>query len=227
MHAQLRLLQLTSPSLPIGAFAYSQGLEQAIEQKWVTDSKTLMHWIEGQLKESWLYSELPIYFHSYRAFSINTAHPKEQTQTAWQTLCAHWYASRESSELRAEAKHTDQALRTLLKQLTPELAPPECDNTPCPPALFAAACKYWKIQATDGAQGFCWSWVENQIIAATKLMALGQTECQTHLSTLIPTIESVCIDAKEITLEQIGQSLPAVAIASANHEEQYCRLFRS
>ena len=32
--ALLHLLQLASPSLPIGAYSYSQGLEAALEKAW-------------------------------------------------------------------------------------------------------------------------------------------------------------------------------------------------
>ena len=38
MLAELKLYQLISPSLPVGGFTYSQGLEWAIEKGWVTDS---------------------------------------------------------------------------------------------------------------------------------------------------------------------------------------------
>ena len=36
----LHLLRLVSPSLPVGAFSYSRGLEYAAEAGWVTDEAT-------------------------------------------------------------------------------------------------------------------------------------------------------------------------------------------
>lgn len=224
MPHRLRLLQLTSPSLPIGAFAYSQGLEQAVERKWVQCQATLEQWITTQLEETWQYHELPIYYRCYQALQ-NPSDKKPLSRFLY--WAAYWYASRESKELREEAQQTARALRTILNQLIPNNALTQCSDIHCPPALFAVACQHWKIDAKSGAQGLCWSWVENQAIAATKLMPLGQSDCQHLLSRLIPKIEHSCQTALSIPDDAVGQSLPAIAIASSNHENQYCRLFRS
>lgn len=56
--AVLRLLQICSPALPIGAFAYSQGLEQAVEAGWIAEPHDLGHWLEGMLDHSLAYTEI-------------------------------------------------------------------------------------------------------------------------------------------------------------------------
>jgi len=56
----LRLMQLVSPSLPIGGFTYSQGLEYAVECGWVSDVDALEDWLTGLLDEGMTYLELPI-----------------------------------------------------------------------------------------------------------------------------------------------------------------------
>ena len=58
--SELRLYQLISPSLPIGGFTYSQGLEWAIEAQWVTDTDSLKHWLDSILMHSIITLELPI-----------------------------------------------------------------------------------------------------------------------------------------------------------------------
>ena len=50
--ALTRLLQLVSPALPIGAFAYSQGLEQAVASGWVKDEASAAEWLLGLLGHS-------------------------------------------------------------------------------------------------------------------------------------------------------------------------------
>ena len=45
----LRLLQLASPSLPIGAYTYSQGLEAAIEAGMVKNEGSAGAWITESL----------------------------------------------------------------------------------------------------------------------------------------------------------------------------------
>ena len=58
--ALTRLLQLCSPAMPIGAFAYSQGLEQAVASGWVTDEATAKEWVLGLLHHSLATLDLPV-----------------------------------------------------------------------------------------------------------------------------------------------------------------------
>ena len=58
--ALLGLLQLVSPALPIGAFAFSQGLESAFELGWVTDEASLGEWLDGVLEDGLTRCELPV-----------------------------------------------------------------------------------------------------------------------------------------------------------------------
>src|SRR5690349_15968152 len=58
--ALTRLLQLVSPALPIGAFAYSQGLEQAVASGWVTDEATAAEWLLGLLAHTMTTLDLPV-----------------------------------------------------------------------------------------------------------------------------------------------------------------------
>ena len=88
-------------------------------------------------------------------------------------------------------------------------------------------CIRWEIPFAKLAQGFVWSWLENQIAAATKTVPLGQTQAQRLLSQLMEDIPAVCAHAEKVADADIGAGLPAFAIASACHERQYSRLFRS
>src|SRR5450432_3356221 len=67
--AFLRLLQLASPALPIGAFAYSQGLEQAVELGWVRDELSAAAWIEGVVTEVLPRLDVPMLAALYQAWS--------------------------------------------------------------------------------------------------------------------------------------------------------------
>ena len=63
----LRLLQLVSPALPIGAFAYSQGLEWAIEGGWVKDEADLESWLADLIQGSLIHVDLPALARLYQA----------------------------------------------------------------------------------------------------------------------------------------------------------------
>ncbi len=103
----LRLLQLVSPSLPVGAFAYSQGLEWAVEAGWVNDEQSLQGWLSDQLFQSISRVDLPILVRMMRAAAANDA-----------GAMAHWIseveALRETAELRAEEAGRGRALSDLL-----------------------------------------------------------------------------------------------------------------
>ena len=47
-----RLFQLISPSLPIGGYTYSQGIEWAVEEGWISDDADLYRWMSGLLQSN-------------------------------------------------------------------------------------------------------------------------------------------------------------------------------
>jgi urease accessory protein len=69
--------------------------------------------------------------------------------------------------------------------------------------------------------------LENQVAAAIKLVPLGQTDGQKLIGELLPHIPDLLAKAKMLTDDEIGASLPLLAILSGQHETQYSRLFRS
>ncbi|NVP02367.1 urease accessory protein UreF, partial [Photobacterium damselae subsp. damselae] len=97
MLADLRLYQLISPSLPVGSFTYSQGLEWAIECGWISDSQTLKQWLTQQLLDSIATLELPVLYKMIDALTKG----KTQQAQEWSQLIV---ASRETKELRAEER---------------------------------------------------------------------------------------------------------------------------
>ncbi|NNM01257.1 MAG: urease accessory protein UreF, partial [Gammaproteobacteria bacterium] len=93
--------------------------------------------------------------------------------------------------------------------------------------MFALAGHHWQIDSDALRLAFAWSWLENQVAAATKLVPLGQTEAQRILLALTPHLEAACQTAARIDDADIGTSLPGLAILSARHETQNVRLFSS
>jgi urease accessory protein len=107
---RLRLLQLTSPALPIGGFTYSQGLESAVEAGWVVDADALEDWLAGLIEDGLAHFDLPILLRLYRA----CAETDPAALGRWsQTLLA----GRETRELRDEERNRARALTALLGDL--------------------------------------------------------------------------------------------------------------
>jgi urease accessory protein len=94
-------------------------------------------------------------------------------------------------------------------------------------AGFAFASAAWKIDPRQAASAYAWSWLEGLVLAAVKIVPLGQTQGQQVLARLAGRIPAILDAALELDDESIGASSPALAIASCAHETQYTRLYRS
>ncbi len=223
--ALLSLLRLTSSALPIGSFAYSQGMEYAVERGWISDAATARAWIAGLLRHAQRYQDMPLFMRLYRAWAAGDA-------AGVQRWNARLLAARESRELRAEEYNVGTALARLLADLGIERAQRQASlDTEVEGgghlAMFALACVEWRIPLYDAGCGYLWSWCQNQVAAAVRLVPLGQTDGQRILQELIALIPSVAEDALAIEDDDIGFTAPGLALASARHEGQYTRLFLS
>jgi urease accessory protein len=218
---RLRLMQLISPALPIGAFTYSQGLEWAVEAGWVRDTATLADWLEGLMGDGLAQLELPILKRLYLAC-------EQEAVDAVENWGRQLYASRETRELRAEERNRARALITLLADLDIRQAVAWREHLMhCQAAPFALAAVHWKIGIEDCLLGYAWAWMENQVAAGIKLVPLGQTDGQRVQLKLAERLPAAVERAMKIEDEDMGAGAPALAIASACHETQYTRLFRS
>ena len=214
-------MRLTSPSLPIGGYSYSQGLEFAVSSGWVHDVPTTLDWIQGLLKYSLTNLDLPVFARLYASWERDNI----EEVNYWNNFLI---ASRDSFELQEEDRQMCKALARLLVDLDLDEAKLFLRTSHgCFLTLFSLAAVRWKISLNDAANGFLWMWAENKVLCAMKLIPLGQTDGQKILSAIIETISQVIAHGLAIEDEDIGYTAPGQAIASALHETQYTRLFRS
>jgi urease accessory protein len=219
-----RLLRLASPTLPIGAFGYSQGLEWAVESGSVRDEAGTLHWIEHLLRAPLARFELPILLRMFSAWA-------EHDDEALTRLNEEFFAARETMELRAETLHMGQALSKALRaagDVSPErLGKLDKLGKITYPAAFACAVADWNVLAQDGLTAYAFAWLENQVMAAIKLVPLGQSAGQRLLAACSGRLPEVMAAAQNCTEEDFSSFAPMLAIASSQHETQYTRLFRS
>lgn len=212
-----RLLQLASPTLPVGAYSYSGGLEAAIEAGVVRDAGSAERWIGDVLEFSVVRMEGPILFSFIRSFN-------QKNLDEIQELNERFLASRESAELRAETVQMGYSLNRLLKDLDAGEVPVA---EPSFPAAYAYAAAQWKIEPEAALQAYLWAWLENQVMAAVKAVPLGQTDGQRILLSLGGLLPSLTAKAKNVKEQDLENFAPGLALLSAKHETQYSRLFRS
>jgi urease accessory protein len=223
--ARVRLMQLVSPALPVGAYTYSQGLEWAVESGRIRDEATAGAWIGDLLRhgigrfEAPLVASLMVYWMTGNATEIAR-------------LNADFLASRESAELRAETVQMGFSLNRLLADLRdPALETLRAELACLPeiafPTVWSGLAAAWQIDPQTAVGGYLWAWAENQVMAALKAVPLGQAAGQRLLAELGQA--GPAIAGKSLTLPENEWSnlTPAFALSCARHETQYSRLFRS
>jgi len=200
-----RLLQLASPTLPVGAYSYSQGLEAAVEAGVVHDAPSAEAWIADALEYSLGRFEAPLLWRMMQGEALNEL----------------FLAGRETAELRAETLQMGHSLAKLVSELGLGGVPLE---EPAYPTVYAFAAERLKLDREAALLAYLWSWLENQVMAAVKAVPLGQTAAQRILLSLGGRLEAIARAAPSVSLSNFT---PALAALSARHETQYSRLFRS
>ena len=143
-----------------------------------------------------------------------------------------WFrASRETAELRAETEQMGGSLAKLADELDLLDAPARDALSALGPvtlpAAFALAARGFGVPVDAALAAYVWSWLENQVLAAMKLVPLGQVAGQRLLADLGARIPAVVASAMTLADDELSTFAPGLALASARHETQYTRLFRS
>ena len=210
----IHALHLFSPSLPIGAFAFSQGLEAAIESGHVRDPESLVTWCESVMRFSLTTLDCPYAIRAHRADSAST----------FRDLNAELLASRETRELLQEDLLLGAAFKKWAVDQGIDVPDAHEYSLVC---LYGWVAARYEIPEDWLVAGILWSWLDNQMLVAAKVIPLGQNALQAVLANLKPVI-SECVEQSIQSLEMDSSStVPLLSIMSAQHEAQYSRLFRS
>jgi urease accessory protein len=207
----LQLLWLASPTLPVGAFSYSEGLEAAVDAGLVHDELTTGDWLLNQLDLVQARAELPLMAAVFRA-----------SDGELPDLNAWVLQTRESAELLQQSTQMGRSLAAWMRGQAlqvPDLQPPTW------PVMFACAARARGagLEATLHAAAF--AWVENLVMAAVRSVPLGQSAGQRLIGCLVAAIPAAVQTA--LAAEEPIAFSPGLAVLSARHENQYSRLFRS
>lgn len=219
----LAMLHLASPALPIGGYAYSAGLEQAIEDRIVSDPASAHRWIADVLELVLARQDFIFWVAAYQAFDGGDLASLARINHRINAL-------RETAELRLECAQMGQSCARLFPNWLSEKTAEELHQR-IPhwsyPAAYAVLCAAGQLSAEQGLMAYGWSWLENQVLVAVKHIPLGQSDGQSLLHALKPKLIAAVSLALRQSPEDAGSGAIGLAIVSSRHETQYSRLFRS
>lgn len=219
----LRLLQLASPSLPVGAYTYSQGLEAAIEEGAVQDESSARAWIAEALAVVADF-EAPVLWRLLKAFSA-----RDRAAVIYWSEC--FIAARDTVEFRAETIQMGYSLNKLVAELKiadDSLLKIMANQPEIPlPTAFAYAAEALAVPHEAALLGMLFSMVENQMLVCVKSVPLGQVSGQRLLLSLHGTIEAAARHAQALEDDELSNWAPGLSLLSMQHEVQYSRIYRS
>ena len=222
--AGLPLLVWLSPSFPVGAFAYSHGLEWAVEAGDINNAATCQSWISDLLVHGSGYNDAIIMAAAYRAVTI-------RDRAALGEVAELAVAMQPSSERHLEATAQGNAFFTAARAAweVPSLAflKSAWDGDVAYPVAVGALSAGHDIPLSTTLDAFLLAFSATLVSAAVRLGPIGQTDAQRILAALMPTIRKTAILASTSTLDDLGSAAFRSDLASLRHETQYTRLFRS
>jgi len=210
----LRLLAWLSPAFPTGAYAYSHGLEWAVEHRDIIDGETLRDWLADVLLHGSGRNDAILLRHAHRAASDGGA-LEEIAELA--------LALAPSRERRAETLDQGAAFIAAAAPWHPPALPPHVVY----PVAVGALAGHHGVPEDLAAAAYLQTFATNLISAAVRLVPLGQTTGLRVLAALEPAILQVADASRDDTLNDLGGCAFRSDLAAMLHETQYTRLFRS
>jgi urease accessory protein len=210
----LTLLAWLSQAFPTGAFAYSHGLEWAVEAGDITDGDSLQDWLTDVLTFGAGRSDAILLRHAHRAAG---------DPVALREIIALATASAPARERRDEALNQGRAFQLAV---APWISTELPEDTPYAVAVGAMAAARGVAEG-ETAVAYVQAFATNLISAAVRLVPLGQTVGLRVLADLEPAILATAAETEDTTLDDVGGCAFRTDLAAMRHETQYTRLFRS
>ncbi len=220
--SQLNLLQAWfSPAFPVGSFAYSHGLENAVAEDLVTSPQELGDWIATVLIYGSGRTDGVLFRETYIAMQACDFDALYQTAELAAALLP-------TAELALECKAQGEAFISAIKTVWPtQMIRRLALEKPAFAVSAAAACAAHGLPLHHSLLSWYHAFATSLVSAGVRLIPLGQTDGLKVIAKLAETIQTACRQAQIIDVDAMGTAAPLLEISSLHHETQYTRLFRS
>lgn len=213
-----------SPAYPVGAFAYSHGLEWAHETGELKGAPALLAWLEDLMACGAPRNDALLLAEAYRA-SV------EADRERIAQVCELALALSASAERRLETTTQGNAFVAASRAAWPcetlELLKAAAPGDVAYPVAVGVVAAGHGVPLDATLGGFAQGFAANLVSAAVRLGVVGQTDGQRVLAALMPAIAELAKAAGSASLDDLGACAFRSDLASLRHETQYSRLFRS
>jgi urease accessory protein len=222
--ALYRLLTWLSPSFPVGGFAYSSGIEWAVEAGDITDAISLGGWLRSMLVDGSGFCDAAFLAQAHHAVAVDDARALSETAE----LAAAFVPSRERQlETSAQGRAFVEIARAAWNCERLEYALASCTGPIVYPIAVGIVSAAHGIPLAPAVHAFLHALVSNWISAGSRLIPLGQSDSQRLLAALEVEVVATARRALSATPDDLGSATFRADLASLRHETQYTRLFRS
>jgi urease accessory protein len=222
--ALYRLMTWLSPAFPVGAFAYSSGIEWAVEAGDIRDATSLQDWLASMLTDGAGFCDGVFLAGTHRAAS---SHDDAGLRDIAE-LAAAFVPSRERQlETSAQGRAFIDIARSAWHCDGLDEMIAVCGGTIVYPVAVGLVSAAHAIPLAPTMHALLHALASNWISAGARLVPLGQTDSQRVLASLEPVVVATAKRATEASLDDLGSASFRADLSSLRHETQYTRLFRS
>ena len=219
----LPLLIWLSPAFPVGAFAYSHGLEAAVEAGDIANAATLQAWLDDLVRYGSLRTDALLAACAWRAAVAGDLAAIIEINDLTLALAP-------SKERHLETTGQGNAFVTAVQASWPSDLMGQLAQGAEPiayPVAVAVAAAAHGVPLPALLDAFLVAFAGNLVSAAVRLGPVGQTDGQRIIARLVPALREAAQMAASGTLDDLGSAALRSDIAAMRHETQYSRLFRS
>jgi urease accessory protein len=215
-----RLLSWLSPNYPVGAFAYSHGLEYAVEAGRVATAEDLVGWVETVLLLGTGRIDGVLFREAFLATD-------EKNWDRLEEMSVLGAAFQPTAEIALESRSQGDAFLSATTKAWPAPAFVRAPKSAVYAVAVGLACAAHGIELESGMGAYFHGFAANLVSAGVRLIPLGQSDGQASLAALEPVVAQAAACAMDTDLVDMGSAAPLLDLASMQHETQYSRLFRS
>ncbi|WP_428228442.1 urease accessory protein UreF [Flavobacterium sp.] len=221
------LLHISDPTLPIGGYSHSSGLETYVQNGIVHNAATAQEFVENMLKHNLKYNDGAFVKLAYKATQSNNLKTILDLDQECNALkCAR--------EIRQASQKLGLRLIKIFKrrenfQLVEayEEAIRNREASSHYSIVFGMYCCLLEVPLQEALFGFYYTSIAGMITNAVKLVPLGQLDGQDILFRLYATMEKTAQETIELEREYVGLCNTSFDIRCMQHERLYSRLYMS